>query len=1306
MPSATDQREVIQACLKGFITQPFPKAARKLLGILGYESARRLPIDSATQFRKQLDPGDKLTERQCEALNQLISLHLLFQITDTELDIQGDLLDDPTAVHSTKIESYIFFAAELPPGHYTRTTLATLVRAINKPLPMPALVLFRHGDAISIGIIHRRLNKRDQARDVLEKVTLIKDIALDDPIRAHIEILNDLVLSNLDSDFYVSNFVSLHKAWQKRLNSYSLSDNFYREIADWYFWAHHQVDDGVIRLPLHCDTEQENSLFLIRLLTRVIFCWFLVEKRLIPTDLFREHRLKDLLKDYIPTKNKQKPDTGPSYYRAILQNLFFGTLNMPIELRAFREKKKAGERYDQNYGITNLWRYEASFRDPADWIALADRIPFLNGGLFDCLDDKTGKKKDNFILDGFSDREDFGCHLPNDLFFGPERTVDLSRDYGEEKKRTARSKKAKVHGLIEILSRYKFTVEENTPLEEEIALDPELLGKVFENLLASYNEDTRTTARKALGAFYTPREIVSYMVDEALKSYLATQVPRCKGALEDLFSNKATLKEIKPDTRNALIAAIGRVKILDPACGSGAFPMGALHRLVDLLQKLDPNNESWKRDRLAEARRYHELLVESGASKDETADCDVRIVDIEKSFDTRFHALDFARKLYLIENSIYGVDIQPIATQISKLRFFISLVVDQKMDPKAHNLGVRPLPNLETRIVAADTLIPIEKSESDLFSGEIDTLRAELATIRHKHFNARTPTEKRKWRDADANKRKELATLLEREHAIPRDSARKLATWDPYDQNEFAHFFDSEWMFGKIKTEVDLHTEGHTNNGVFDIVIGNPPYVRQEKIKHLKPIFQGSYPNTYTGTADLYVYFYAQALNLLRPNGTLSYITSNSFINSVFGKKLRGLLAGTTRILVIVDFAEAKVFKAITEPCILIATKGYSLNNSIKALRWKQDKKPEDFASELISNSFMLPQETLSEKPWQLEVSQIREIIDSLRECHPSLQEVLNNRNFYGVKTGCNDAFLIDQITRDRLIREHPKSADLIKPYLRGRDIRPWRPSYAGQWMIFTRHGTNIDAYPAIKKHLIKFKSRLEPRPPKWPTGKAWKGRKPGQYKWFEIQDNVAYFAEFSRPKIIYQEINRTDTFAYDDKGYFLNNKLFMLPDAPLWLLGILNSRTASFFLHRSTGVPKGGFLALQWPVLAPLPIALPKKHQEETFTRLVKILCCMHSNTESQSIRDPLMVAYWEQVLNGLVYELYFPEEIHGAGLMLFDLVKQANLPDVNTSPIIEDINQLRDKFEKLYDIEHPLRAALFSLGNIDVVRIIEGKE
>ncbi|MGB6219386.1 Eco57I restriction-modification methylase domain-containing protein, partial [Haloferula sp.] len=904
MPAAIDIREEIQNAIGHCATGKLSTSAKTLFETLGYHSDRTASWNLESFLKLDGQGARPLTANDKDELRRIKSLHLIFQIGDAEVSRHADLFDSSSTIDAQRIQSYLFFAIDLPQGHYTRTELTTLARLINKPLPMPAIVLFRYGDKdeplISLAILRRRLNKRDASRDVLEKATLIKDIRCSEPLRAHIEILNDFSLPCLREDEDIPNFVKLHAAWEKKLDTKDLSKQFYQEIADWYFWSRHLVEDGTIRLPLHCDTEEENSLFLIRLLTRVIFCWFLIEKRLIPTELFREKHLLKLLKDFTPSRDPRKPDSSPTYYRAILQNLFFGTLNMPPVQREFRKKKKKGERYDANYGITNLWRYETSFHDRADWETLAARVPFLNGGLFDCLDDKSGKKKDNFILDGFSDREDMGCHLPNDLFFGAERTVDLSKDYGEEKKKTARSKRARVRGLIEILSRYKFTIEENTPLEEEIALDPELLGKVFENLLASYNPDTSTTARKALGAFYTPREIVSYMVDEALKSYLASQVPKCKGALEDLFSNKATLKDIQPGAREALIAAIGRVKILDPACGSGAFPMGALHRLVDLLQKLDPNNESWKRDRLAEARRYRELLDESGAPREELDACDTRIAEIEKSFDTRYHALDFARKLYLIENCIYGVDIQPIATQIAKLRFFISLVVDQKVEPTAANLGVRPLPNLETRLVAADTLIPIEKTESDLFSSDLDRLRAELAGIRHKHFNARSPADKRKWREADETKRQEIAEKLEDSHALSKTAASQLAAWDPYDQNTFAPFFDSEWMFGlpvgKVKLQGnapatllgnlalineaggqgELAAKGGSEiDSGFDIVIGNPPYgVKLAPL--LKRRLSDNYPQA-SKIPDSYAFFILRGLTLLRPNGALAYIVPNTF---------------------------------------------------------------------------------------------------------------------------------------------------------------------------------------------------------------------------------------------------------------------------------------------------------------------------------------------------------------------------------------------------------------------------------------------
>lgn len=1320
MSERIDNRKSIEVALKAFGADSLPAAANGLLLRLGYASERKLPIATAKQFCEQLDPGNKLTEKQRESLLSLDSLHLLFQLTNAEILNQKGLFDDPAEVHASQIESYLFFAAELPQGQYTRTALSTIVRAINKPLPMPALVLFRHGDALSIGIIHRRLHKRDQAKDVLEKVTLIKDISYDDPIRAHLEILNDFSLPNLNADFGVSNFVRLHEAWQKRLGSYALSSEFYREIADWYFWALHQVKDGTIRLPQHCDTAQEQSLFLIRLLTRVIFCWFLVEKRLIPSDLFRERWLKQHLKDFAPSRDHMRPDTSSTYYHAILQNLFFGTLNMPTEQRQFREKKKGGERYDKNYGITNLWRYETDFCDADDWIAICQRIPFLNGGLFDCLDDKTGGAKDNFILDGFSDNPSLRCELPNDLFFGPERTVDLSSDYGEDTKKAARSKKAKVRGLIEILSRFKFTIEENTPLEEEIALDPELLGKVFENLLASYNEDTRTTARKALGAFYTPREIVSYMVDEALKSYLGTQVPRIKGALEDLFSNKATPNEIKPDTRDALIAAIGRVKILDPACGSGAFPMGALHRLVDLLQKLDPNNESWKRDRLAEACRYRRLLEQAEGAKDELAACDARIADIERSFDTRFHALDFARKLYLIENCIYGVDIQPIATQIAKLRFFISLVVDQKVDTTAPNLGVRPLPNLETRLVAADTLIPIEKTERDLFSADLDRLRAELADIRHQHFNSRSPAAKRKWREADESKRREIAERLEDSHALSKDAARKLAAWDPYDQNTFAPFFDSEWMFGlpigKVRLEGEAPAtflgnlalvneaggQGELAANVprdiesgFDVVIGNPPYVRQEQITHLKAQFHESY-RSFDGRADLFVYFYEAAVGLLKDGGVLTYISSNKWMRAKYGRALREFLAEKCVPRVLIDFGELPVFSAATFPMIFLGAKGVRSTCTFVQVPSLDDPYPN--VHQVVSKfGVVLKTEQLHDDIWNFAGGTEAQILEQIARAPRRLP---SSQIMAGIKTGLNEAFWLDAATKKALLSEDKSVSKFIKPLLVGDDIRGYRCKPVSRWIIYTPIGTDQKALGPLKVHLAKWKSRLENRA----LNQAW----------YELQQaQQRYCEQFEHPKIVYPDIAMESRFTLDAEGAYLDMTAFAIPSADKALLGILNSQVVWFYLKRTAAVlgdaDNRGRLRLKRQYIERLPLPEVGKPSSTLLSSMVDVLLLLNrhlaANPAAQTTRDPLIVAYWERVLNGLVYELYFPEELQAAGLRLFDLAAQVKLPDLEKTVDAKKLPALRELFQDLYAPNHPLRIALDKLQTLDVVRIIEGK-
>ena len=1351
MPNRIDQREAIISVLKSFDGSNFSDASRQLFAALGYRSDRSVPIATPRQFHEHLDPNGCLTDRECEALDRLQSLHLLFQLTDSELGAQRSMFDEPGALQTTKIESYLFFAGELPAGHYTRTDLSTLVRAINKPLPMPAIVLFRHGDTVSIGIIHRRLHRRDQARDVLEKVTLIKDINLADPIRAHIEILNDFVLANLDGYFGVSNFVCLHEAWQQRLGSYALSNDFYREIADWYFWAHHQVVEGGIRLPLHCDTDQEKSLFLIRLLTRVIFCWFLIEKRLIPTDLFREHRLKMLLNDFSPSYDTQHLDTAPTYYRAILQNLFFGTLNMPSEQRAFREKKKDGQRYDKNYGITNLWRYQTVFRNAGEWVELAGHIPFLNGGLFDCLDDKPGNGQQNSIRDGFSDREDFGCHLPNDLFFGPERSVDLSRDYGEEEKRTARSKKAKVRGLIEILSRYKFTIEENTPLEEEIALDPELLGKVFENLLASYNEDTRTTARKALGAFYTPREIVSYMVDEALKSYLGNEVPQCKAALNDLFSDTATLMEIKPDTREALIAAIARVKILDPACGSGAYPMGALHRLVDLLRKLDADNTVWQ----ALQRRRAIAETEEAFQSGDHVVREQRLREINDTFE--FNTSDYGRKLYLIENCIYGVDIQPIATQIAKLRFFIALMVDQKVDTAVPDLGVRPLPNLETRLVAADTLVPLPKlratqrmlfddADSETYYRHI-SLKDELKRIRHEHFNAREPKMKRYWRDEDLRIREELREILKK-IGLQADATKAMAAWDPYNQNASAPFFDSEWMFGlpigKVRIQgavsstligdiamtnaSDTQEESGTittqeiDSG-FDIVIGNPPYIRIQTLKQKDPgivaFYKEQYASAAKGNYDIYVVFIEAGLRLLKSDGHLAYICPHKFFNAQYGEPIREVISKGRHLRHVVYFGDQQVFPGATiYTCLLFLANGGSSD-----CRYVSADNLETWKARLDGVERLIRANAVGISEWNFSVGKGANIFDRLQAMPTKLSDVVSHIS-QGIRTSANEVYVLNVISEAgsnirATSKKLGKLVDIerrsVRLFLQGREIKPYSILPSGKVVIipYRLDGHTMELIPfdeitrdtpLLAKYLLENQKTL----------KAREGEKMDTSNWYGYvyPKNLCVMME---PKLLVPDIADRACFAIDTEGDYAFTSgygiTFQNPiEHPLkYMLALCNSRILDFYWRIVSTPFRGGFYRYFSQFIEQLPVADSTGQQRARVSILTDYIIYHNrnivGNASNNTARDPFMLAYWEQVINALVYELYFPDEVHRAGLWLFDLVEQAEFPEIDTIPEPDRLKALRRKFEELYDGANPLRIALGKLQTLDTIRIIEGK-
>ena len=364
-------------------------------------------------------------------------------------------------------------------------------------------------------------------------------------------------------------------------------------------------------------------------------------------------------------------------------------------------------------------------------------------------------------IDGFATDPKKQPKLPNFLFYGAPQAADLSEAYGDSSRR-----RETVRPLLDILSRYNFTLTENTPFDQEVALDPELLGHVFENLLAAFNPETGTVARKATGSFYTPRVVVDWMVDQALLVYLKDKITTedADKRLKRLLSWEDEGHDFKPAEVEKLIDAIDGLKAIDPACGSGAFPMGMLQKLVHVLKKLDPENKGWRKRQVKAAE-----AIESGPAREEA------LKAIERAF-ARDND-DYGRKLYLIENCLYGVDIQPIAVQIAKLRFFISLVVDQTIDPKEENYGILPLPNLETKVVAANTLLGLHRGQLLLGSNEVKRLETELQKVRHDYFTARSYKRKKELRKEDKRLCDELATALENSgECTPHDcqAARRL----------------------------------------------------------------------------------------------------------------------------------------------------------------------------------------------------------------------------------------------------------------------------------------------------------------------------------------------------------------------------------------------------------------------------------------------------------------------------------------------------------------------------------------------------
>ncbi|URA10893.1 Eco57I restriction-modification methylase domain-containing protein [Thermospira aquatica] len=1063
---------------------------------------------------------------------------------------------------------------------------------------------------------------------------------------------------------------------EKAFNIEVVTKEFYKEIANWYFWALKES-----RFPADAESETNGrNIALIRFITRIIFIWFMKQKGIIRKELFDRESLQQILVNL--------SDNEGTYYKAILQNLFFATLNTPIEQRRFRREERVNGYLNKDYMNHNYYRYHTLFKDPNQMQELFNDIPFLNGGLFECLDkrkdDESNDAGREIRIDGFSDDPQKQPYLPNFLFFSDEKEIDLNDDYD------TKNQKYTVRGLINILNGYNFTVDENTPVDIDVALDPELLGRVFENLLASYNPETATTARKATGSYYTPREIVDYMVKESLKAYFKQKLPSLdEEKLERLFAYEDEANPFDEETTNRIIQAIHSLKILDPAVGSGAFPMGVLHTLVHLLHKLDPHNQKWKEMQIKEIQHILDPHIKQNA-----------LNKIEESF--ALNELDYGRKLYLIQNCIYGVDIQPIAIQIAKLRFFISLLVDEKIDKTQPNYGIETLPNLETKFVTANALIDLEIPTIDLFSenNPIILLQDKLKAIRHEYFIAKTRKEKLQLQQQDKEIRNKIAvqitdTLKKRNEEKVKEYENKLAeekktliqiesgpqqkrtvestnifgeiettiidikeqriktqkniisnikrkinslksidakdviqkvaqqisSFDPYDPNSFADWFDPEWMFGI--------------RDCFDIVIGNPPYIQLQKNHgQLADLYKDKGFETFDRMGDIYTLFYERGINLLKNSGILCFITSNKWMRAGYGKKLREFFLQHNPLLLI-DLGP-DVFESATVDTNILLIQKSSNKHQLKAVTYTKKDTP---ISKVV-NEKAVTLEKLTKNAWFIGSNAEQRLKEKIEKIGKPLKD-WDVKIYYGIRTGLNEAFIITTEKRNEILAnckdasERKRTEAVIKPLLRGRDIKRYYYEWAGLWVIVIPAGWTdenrgkippekfiLEQFPSLMKHLKPFEEKAQTRDDQ------------GDY-WWELR-HCAYYPEFEKEKVVYSEIVRKPQFHFDTENFYVEATSFLMTGKNVkYICGLLNSKPITYFFKKwyaGGGLGEEGYRYkkaflenLPLPPITPANQSIVKQIEE----LVDKILVTKKSNSQADTTT-------WEREIDRLVYKLY----------------------------------------------------------------------
>ena len=690
--------------------------------------------------------------------------------------------------------------------------------------------------------------------------------------------------------------------------------------------------------------------------------------------------------------------------------------------------------------------------------------------------------------------------------------------------------------LFQFFSEYNFTIDENDPNDAEVGVDPEMLGKIFENLL----EDN-----KDKGAFYTPKEIVRYMCQESLIAYLETNTSVAKDKIRQfVLSPEEGVADIPENKKPKLLAALEEVKICDPAIGSGAFPMGLLNELL------------------------HCREVLSGEHYDRA--------EIKKS---------------IIQNNIYGVDIEKGAVDIARLRFWLSIVVDEETPS--------PLPNLDYKIMQGNSLIESfmgvdlskltyekeykkDKGEISLFDDEKNRLQKTVSHLLSSYYSCSD-------HDRKVKLQQEISDTINKQLEAQAYDPTILAKLKDINLAENNKFFLWHTWFSDVFSRDDK--EG------FDIVIGNPPYIQlQNNGGELAKLYEDCHFQTFAKTGDIYCLFYEKGWQLLRQQGHLCFITSNKWMRAGYGEKTRGFFAKHTNPKYLIDFAGVKIFdNATVDTNILIFGKS---QNEYQTRCAVTDKLNKDSLKNL--SDFVQQQHTIcnfsNEESWVI-LSPIEQSIKQKIESVGTPLRDWDIKIYRGVLTGYNDAFIISTEKRDEILancqteEERLRTAELIRPILRGRDIKRYGYNWADLWLIATfpsRH-YDIEMYPAVKAHLLSFgKERLEQTGKKYIiNGEEVKARKKTSNKWFETQDSISYWDLFFQPKICWKAVGRNLAFSIVESGTFLTAPASFISAGTYneYILAFLCSNVGTYFIYKNSDTTGAGDIMLNIQSLIKFPI-------------------------------------------------------------------------------------------------------------------------